>query len=321
MGSQELGVKPSFYIRLFFLCIAVFMAVFSVFEYRKSEENKRAEKQSALIFKPHTRESIIKISFIGQDSSHLILEKTNQKWSLIQPIRDRASSSAVEGLLDELFEESAQILSDENVQWSDYDLNPPFAVVSMHSADEEWKAGIGGSNFEGKFYLKQGSKLLLADSHWGRWSRPWTDTYRSRALYSRQEDISKLHYKKQNESYELIQKNGGWQWDSNSLLSKKAVEDFLDLLKGDLISAFLNKKKKDFSKPDLTVKIFNSRRKDPWILKLKKTSEEKAQVILSDRDFIYELNTAEPLLKVDFKEKEEKNSSKDQPKEKPPEVQ
>lgn len=291
------------------------MAFFAVFEYRKNEEKEKTEKQSALIFKPHTRESIIKISFTGQDSSHLVLEKTDHKWNLVQPIKDLASSSAVEGLLDELFEESAQVLSDENVQWSDYDLNPPFAVVSMHSVDEEWKIGIGESSFEGRFYLKKGSKLLMADSHWGRWSRPWTDAYRSRALYSRQEGLSKLHYEKQNESYELIQKNGGWQWDSDSLLSKQAVEDFVDLLKGDLISSFLNKKKKDFSKPDLTVKIFNTGRKNPWVLKLKKTSEEKAQVILSDRDFIYELNTAEPLLKVDFKEKEE-NSSKDQPKEK-----
>ena len=320
MDPQELGVKSSFYIRLFFLCIAILMAFFAVFEYRKSEEKEKTKKQSALIFKPHIRESIVKISFTGQDSSHLILEKTNQDWSLIQPIKDMASSSAVEGLLDELFEESAQVLSDENVQWSDYDLNPPFAVVSMHSVDEEWKVGIGESNFEGKFYLKQGSKLFLADSSWGRWSRPWTDTYRSRALYSRQADISKLHYKKHSEKYELTQKNGGWQWDSNSPLSKKTVEDFVDLLKGDLISAFLNKKKKNFPKPDLIVKIFNSSRKDPWVLKLKKTSEEKAQVILSDRDFIYELNTAEPLLKVDFKEKEV-DSSKDQLKEKPSEFQ
>ena len=315
MDPQELGVKPSSYIRLFFLCIAVLMAFFAVFEYRKSKEKEQTEKKSALIFKPHTRESIVKISFVGQDNSRLILEKTNQQWNLVQPIKDRASSSAVEGLLDELFEESGQVLSDENVQWSDYDLTPPFAALSMHSADEEWKVGIGGSNFEGKFYLKQGSKLLLANSHWGRWSRPWTDTYRSRALYSRQADISKLHYKKQNENYEFIQKNGKWQWDSNPPLSKKAVEDFVDLLKGDLISAFLNKKKKNFSKPDLTVKIFNNSRKDPWILKLKKTNKEKAQVILSDRDFIYELNTAEPLLKVDFEEKKE-DSSKDQPKEK-----
>lgn len=292
------------------------MAFFAFFEYRKKTEQETAEKKSSLIFEPRIRESVVKISFAGLDNSQLIVEKINQDWKIIQPIKDLASSSAIEGLLDELFEESAQILVEENMQWSDYGLSSPFASVHLYSADENWKIGIGGSNFEGKFYLKKDSKLLLADSSWGRWSRPWTDTYRSRALYSRSGDFSKLNYKKQKENYELIQKDGKWQWDLSSPLSQKAVEDFLDLLKGDLISAFLNKKKKDFLKPDLEVKIFKSDQEDPWVLKLKKTSDEKAQVILSDRDFVYEINTADSLLTVDFKEKAEdssKNQSEGQP--------
>ena len=319
MDSQELGVRSSFYIRLFFLCIAGALAFFAVFEYRRSAEKEEAKKQSALIFKSPIRKSIIKLSFVQQDGSQLILEKKDQEWRLIQPVKDLASSSAVEGLLDDLFDESAQVLSEESVLWSDYDLDPPFSSLSLYSANEEWNIGISGeSSFDGKFYIKKDSKLLLASSSWSRLSRPWTDTYRSRSLYSRPSSLSKLYYKKQNENYKLIQKDGKWQWDLKQPLSQKAVEDFVDLLKGDLISAFLNQKKTSLLKPDLEVKIFNEDQKEPWVLKLKKTSEEKAQVILSDRDFIYELNTIEPLLTVDFKEKEE-DSSENQLEKKPSE--
>ena len=117
---------------------------FAVFEYRRSAEKEEAKKQSALIFKSPIRKSIIKLSFVQQDGSQLILEKKDQEWRLIQPVKDLASSSAVEGLLDDLFDESAQVLSEESVLWSDYDLDPPFSSLSLYSANEEWNIGISG---------------------------------------------------------------------------------------------------------------------------------------------------------------------------------
>ena len=316
MDSQELGVRSSLRIRLFFLCIAGLLAAFAIFEHQRSKEKQEAQKQEALIFKKGIRAGLIKLSLVKQDGSQFILEKINQTWKLIQPVNDLASSSAVEGMLDELFNEEAQVLSEENVKWSDYDLDPPFSTLILYSADKQWDIKISGeSSFDGKFYIKKDQKLLLASSKWSRLSRPWTDTYRSRTLYSQKKNISQLYYKKQNENYKLIRKDGKWQWDSTSPLSQKAVEDFIDLLKGNMISAFSNKKKLPFSKPDLEIQIFNEDQENPWVLKLKKVHEEKAQVILSDRDFVYELNAIEPLLNVDFKEKEI-DSVEGQPKEK-----
>ncbi len=315
MGSQELGVRSSLYIRLFFLCIAGLLAAFAVFEHRKSKEKKEVQRQETLIFKNEIRRSIVKLSLIKQDGSQFILEKKNLGWQLIQPVNDLASSSAVEGLIDDLFNEEAQVLSEEDLKWSDYDLDPPFSTLSLYSANEQWNIGISGEpSFDGKFYIKKDQKLLLASARWSSLSRPWTDTYRSKALYSKKGSVSKLYYKKPNESYELIQKEGKWQWSLKISLSQRAVEDLIDLLKGDMISAFLNKTKVPFSKVDLEIKIFSEDQEDPWVLKLKKISEEKSHVILSDRDFIYELNMVEPLLTVGFKEKEP-DSSENQSKE------
>ena len=302
-------MRSSLYIRLFFLCVAVLLVAFAIFEYRRSKEKEQEQKESSLIFQSHIRQSIIRLSLVKQDSSQFILEKTEQGWMLSQPIKDLASASAVEGLLDDVFYESAEVLSEENIRWSDYDLDPPFATLSLQSANEKWEIEISGeSSFDGKFYIKRGEKLLLGSSAWGRLARPWTDTYRSRALYSQRTDISKLSYKAQKENYKFIRKDNKWHWNLETPLSQKAVEDLIDLLKGEMISAFSSQKKTFFKNPDLEIQVVSEGQEAPWVLKLKKINEEKAQVTLSDRDFIYELNAFKLLLELDFQEKKEDSS-------------
>ena len=309
-------MKSSSYRRLFLLCIAGLLSAFAVFEYRRSQEKKELEKQTALIFKNGMPKDITKLSLTKQDGSSLILEKKEQRWKLIQPVNDLADSSAVEGLLEDLFEESAEALLEDNVKWSDYDLDPPFASFSLHSTDRQWAVGVSGEpSFDGKFYIKKDQKLFIGSSRWSRLSRTWTDAYRSKALYSQKGSFSKLSYKKSNENYEWTRKEGKWQWSLEEPLSQKAVEDLIDLLKGNMISYFSSEKKRPLLKPDLEIKIFKDASEDPWVLKLKKINEKKAQAVVSDRDFIYELYQAEPLFTVNFKEKE---SSEDQPQAEPP---
>lgn len=302
-------MRSSLYIRLFFLCLAVLLAAVAVFEHRRSKEKEQLEKDSTLIFQRGIRQDIIKLSLVKEEGSQFVLEKTEQGWKLIQPVKDLASSGAVEGLLDDVFNESAEVLSEGNVQWSDYGLDPPFSVLSLQSASEKWDVGISGeSSFDGKFYIKKDAKLLLGSSAWGRLARPWTDTYRSRALYSTRQEILKLYYKTQKRSYEFIRKDDKWHWNLETPLSREAVEGLIDLLKGEMISAFSSRKKTVFKKPDLEIQVVSEGQKDPWVLKLKKINEEKAQVTLSDRDFIYELNAIEPLLELNFQEKKEDSS-------------
>lgn len=299
-------MRSSLYIRLFFLCVALVLVVFAVYEYRRSEKQKSVQKEEALIFKSHVRGNIVKLSLTQQDSSQFVVEKTKQGWNLIQPVNDLASSSAVEGLLDDIFDESAEVLSIENVQWSDYDLDPPFSILSLQSENENWNVGISGeSSFDGKFYVKKGDKLLLGSSAWGRLARPWTDVYRSKSLYSNRGGISKLYYKTKNQNYEFTRKDDKWHWNLKTPLSQTSVENLINLLEGEMISAFSNQKKTVFAKPDLEIKIVNEDQKNPWVLKLKKVSEEKAQVTLSDRKFIYELNAVQAFLDLDFEEKKE----------------
>ena len=299
-------MRSSLYIRLFFLCVAGLLAAVAFFEHRRSEEKEQLENESARIFQSHIRQSIIKLSLAKQDGSQFVLEKTKQGWHLIQPVNDLASSSAVEALLDDLFYESAEVLSEEDVQWSDYDLDPPFSTLSLQSASEKWDIEISGeSSFDGKLYIKKGTKLLLGSSAWERLARPWTDTYRSRALYSQRKDISKLSYKTKKKNYEFTRKDNKWHWNLETPLSQKAVENLIDLLKGELISAFSSQKKTFFAKPDLEIQVVNEDQQDPWMLKLKKINEEKAQVTLTDRDFIYELSTIDPLFELAFQEKKE----------------
>ncbi|MDE0152093.1 MAG: hypothetical protein OXK80_06350 [Bdellovibrionales bacterium] len=299
-------MRSSLYIRLFFLCVAVVLVVFAVYEYRRGEKQKSVQKESALIFKSHVRENIVKFSLTKQDGSQFVVEKTKQGWNLIQPIHDLASFSAVEGLLDDIFDESAEVLSAENVQWSDYDLDPPFSILSLQSENENWSVGISGeSSFDGKFYVKKGDKLLLGSSNWGRLARPWTDVYRSKSLYSKRGGISKLYYKTKNQNYEFTRKDNKWQWNLKTPLSQTSVESLIDLLKGEMISSFSNQKKTVFAKPDLEIKIVSEDQEEPWVLKLKKINEKRAQVILSDRNFIYELNAVQSFLDLDFEEKKE----------------
>ena len=308
-------MKSSLYMRLFLLCIAGLLFALAVFEYRRSKEKEELQKQKALIFKNGEPKDITKLSLTKQDGSRLILEKKEGRWKLIQPVNDLADPSVVEGLIEDLFDESAQSLLEKNVKWSDYDLDPPFANLSLHSTGRRWTIGIGGEpSFDGKFYIKKDQKLFIGSSKWDHLSRPWTNSYRSKALYSQKGGFEKLSYRKSKESYEFIQKDGKWQWSLKESLSQKAVEDLIDLLKGNMISHFSNKKKQPFLNPDLEITIFREAGKDPWTLKIQKTTERKVQAIVSDRDFIYELHQAEPLLTMDFKEKE---SSEDQSQEEP----
>lgn len=302
-------MRSSLYIRLFFLFLAGLLVAVAVFEHRRSREKEQLKKDSALIFQNRIRQSIIRLSLVKEEGSQFVLEKTEQGWQLIQPVKDMASSGAVEGLLDDLFNESAEVLSEGNVQWSDYGLDPPFSVLSLQSASEKWNIGISSeSSFDGKFYIKKDIKLLLGSSAWGRLARPWTDAYRSRALYSKRKKILKLYYKTQKRNYEFIRKDDKWHWNLETPLSQEAVESLIDLLKGEMISAFSSRKKTVFTKPDLEIQVVNENQKDTWVLKLKKINKEKAQVTLSDRDFIYELNAIESLLELDFQEKKEDSS-------------
>ena len=311
-------MKQSFYVRLLFFLIAVFLASFAVFQHKKKIKQEQAEKTADLIFKDIEEKNISELSLENESlQSSFVLKKTDSVWMLEKPLKDYADRKKVNDLLKNILDQSADIIIEEQARWEDYGLQPSFSVLTLKTSLTERKIELSRDpSFDGRFYIKSGKKLLLGSKRWSTLSRLWPEDYRSKVLYHSYKfgkEPSKIHYKSKSKNYQFSKNQEGlWKWNGKEMfpLSQRKIEDFLHSLKNDqTISSFLNKKKGKKSFSYIEISLWDLDKEPFWTLQVKKVKEDKFQVISSDRDFVYEMGKSD-ILDWDFQEEKKEDEKK-----------
>ena len=324
-------MRMSFFYRIFFLCIACFMVYFSFFQYKASQEKSENKRIQSLIFKDEIKApDVLSLSSEKQDGSQLALKKTSKGWRLERPVEDKADTKKSEDLIKELLSQEVEVISKNTVDWGEYGLNPPFVLLKINTKTKEQSLGAAReANFDNRYFIKKGDELFLGSSDWQKLTRLWPEDYRSRRLYHFSGRPEGLRFKTKNKNYRFKYENHTWKWSSKALypLSHSAFEGFWTSLRGDFIDGFTEEKsntalkKPMWKQPDLELELLVSKeqpssapaadgsREDSkeqpvlWSLKLKK-KEGKNFVVLSDRDYVFELSpgSADKLFNVDFRD-------------------
>lgn len=307
-------MKTSSILQIFFLILAGLLVWFSFFKHKQKEQTEKIEKINALIFKDEIKkENISFFNIQKQDGSSFTLEKKKNLWELIHPVEDKADYNKVDTLFKNLLDQSAVQIAEGDVHWSEYQLNPPFSMITIKAGEKEWKIGVSEtSNFDDRYYIKKGDNLLLGSSEWKTLSRVWPDDYRSKKLYLFNKRPVRLSFKTKNKNYKFNYHDYSWKWEGKNLfpLSHSAFEQFWTSLREEKIKYFTGENKsKAFKKllwknPDLELKLVISESQIEWTLWLKKSKDEKYYLILSDRNYVFETDevSAKKLLEVDFRD-------------------
>ena len=303
--------------RVFSILIAFGLSAWAFWAYKKSERDKEEKKQSALIFKDQLKkEQVIQFVLSRVDGVIFELSQKEGEWSVVRPVKDKASSQKVDELLNDILTQTVDFIEINSNNWNEYDLDPPFSILSLKDRNHKvWKVGVSGEpNFDQRYFLKQEEQLLLGSSRWKTFSQLQTDDYLSKRLVSIQKMNRpvRISFQTLAQNYEFRFKDQKWQWDKRVLfpLSHLSVEKFLDVLTQELIQDFsLEKKSVVASKwhsSDLKLRVENleGEKKNVWELRLNKLKNGNSQIVVSDRDFVYTLDNhrTDQLLKFDFRD-------------------
>ena len=303
--------------RVFSIGIAVGLFTLAFWAYKKNEQDIEEKKQSALIFKDQLKkEQVVQLVLNRVDGVVFELVQKEKEWSVVRPVKDKASSQKVDELLNNILTQTTESIDISSNNWAEYHLDPPFSILSLKDRNNKtWRVGVSGEpNFDQRYFLKKEEQLLLGASQWKTLSQLQADDYLSKRLISSKQVRRPLKISFQTLSYNYVFhfKNQKWQWEKLKLfpLLSASVEKFLDILTQEVIQDFSLEKKSTVSSkwdaPDLKLIVENQKeqKKEIWELKLKKLKSGGSQVIVSDRDFIYGLDShrTNQLLNFDFRD-------------------
>ena len=301
--------------RIFSIVLALGLFALAFWAYKKNEQDIEEKKQSALIFKDQLRkEQVVQLVLNRVDGVVFELVQKEEEWSVVRPVKDKASSQKVDELLNNILTQTIESIDIGSSNWAEYHLDPPFSILSLKDRDDKiWKVGVSGEpNFDQRYFLKKGEQLLLGASQWKTLSQLQADDYLSKRLVSSKQIRRpvKISFQTLSQNYVFYFKNQKWQWEKREFfpLDGVSVEKFLDVLTQEGIQDFSLEKKSAVSgqwkSPDLKLVVEQEQEKKTWELKLKKLKSGDSQVVVSDRDFVYGLDAhrTNQILDFDFRD-------------------
>ena len=293
-----LKFQPRFFIQTFVSLFVLAFGAWAFYEYYQAQKEKEKEEELAL-FLPHTELNQLKAFQIEQANQKLSAVKTDKEWLLEEPVKDLLDGAELSRWLDTLKKQKVQKISTANIDWKSYYLD---SAPSVHLDLEEGKKIIFSvskkSSFDGRYFIKKGEELFIGDSSFfSEVNEKNLENFRSKKILPDLTHASQIQFKGKSH-FQLNWKDYKW-----SLKGSKPTELPLDSsrldgfwtdirsLKALSIKAVINSKslkKYRLNKPQLTLTLVYGDKE--YVLKLSSVKEEKAFVVISHRDYIFEIS-------------------------------
>ncbi len=164
------------------------------FDIKKESVEAEAQKINSKILKFDKNQ--INFIEIQKNNDKYVLQKSQDGWSILEPIQDSADNDQVENLIEQLVAENYSAVAKEtaknikdstNLRLSEFGLEKPFASFNFkNNLGQSEKISIGSQkNFEGQSFVRIDSdnQVLVAAPLWLAKAEQPLMTYREKRLY------------------------------------------------------------------------------------------------------------------------------------------
>jgi hypothetical protein len=145
----------------------VMVAGYTAWEYKKAAQDAgtNTEQEKRLFTIKHEDVQKIKLT---RPTETILIQQEAGFWKIKSPVEDTADASSVDALLYSLLNQKGKIFrSEEDMKapnWAEFGLEPPGNIVEVKDKKSTETLSVSSKNaFDGSFYLRQGSDLLLGD--------------------------------------------------------------------------------------------------------------------------------------------------------------
>lgn len=307
------------------------VVAYAAYDYLNSKKVEESKNRAALMVTLN-KDQISKIT-LKKPNETVLLEKTVDGWSLVEPLRDRANSSLVEEFVDGIVTEKSvkEIATDSSLDFKNYGLDQPRGEITVADNAGQSETFTVGSikNFQGEsfVYLPQHKKLVVAANTWFAKANKTGNEFRDRRwMRSSNADSSYIRIERlRDQKLEIIEfekkdfeKEGlaewiiprkmdhgkAWKIDQNKvreLLNKLNVTDAIEFI-GEGQPTIAEMKKWRMDHPQLKIQVMDSSKKVKWEGQFATGEDKISRAKILDPSFILKVNASDLAPFMDFTE-------------------
>lgn len=299
----------SFRSTLIFALVVAALVGYAVFEMKRGEEKEATEAKQDLLFKIDEKDVQELQIFRPDGSLQLVREKDALR--IKSPVDDKTDDFGATSFLNSILNQKAKPVEGEKTDWKDYGLEEPRLRVEVSSTKGEKQSYSFGleTAYDGSYFIRDGDKLLIGESDWGRLLHKEANELRDKKLFHFGDRVVGIHLQSPLEKVDLklVSRDDKWVYerDESIVLSKEEVERYLtdvtnyratDFVAEETSSQTL--KKYGLDKPQLIIGLWMEHEKSEgpqWVLKVaKEKSGKDAYGYYSGQSTIYKLASDAP---------------------------
>lgn len=218
------------------LCLIVLggFTLFDLSQDRKKEEQKTQD--SRLMTLNYEQVDYIEIQ---RESEKIIMQRSADGWSLLQPLQEPADNTAAEDFHKNIFTERVIEVAKEgsDVDWALYGLNPPVGSILLKTAEgkQDLFEISSKTNFEDNIFIRRNKedKVLVANSIWrARVDKKVLEFRDRRVLKHKIASVDKVRVKNESGTLEIQRVDGQWSSSKSGdvSLDQNRVREFLTVI-------------------------------------------------------------------------------------------
>ena len=293
-----LKLQPKVFIQAFVsLCVLAFGAL-AFYEYYTAQKEKEKQEELAL-FLPHTELKQLKAFQIEQSNDQLSAVQKEKEWFLIKPVEDLLDWTELSRWFDSIKSQKVQKISTENIDWKDYYLDSaPSVQLALVGGEKIIFSVSKKSSFDGRYFIKKSGELFIGESDFfSEVNEKDLGSFRSKKILPGLNHANQIQFKGRY-NFQLNWRDYKWSLEGASPGSLPLDSSRLDGFWTDLSSLKALSIKEavqpsslrnyQLNKPQQIINLVYGDKK--YTLKLSFLKGEKAFVVVSHRNYIFEIS-------------------------------
>lgn len=209
------------------VALVVGLAIFQN-ERDKREDTAQADKTQLLA---DADKDLVEVR-IRAKNRELLLKKEDGSWKLIKPVEDLADQMAATSFADSFGEQKIQQTekSGPEVDWKQYGFEEDGAkqvdLKSSNGKDHHFLVS-GRNAFDGRYFIRQGDKLILGETSWASVLARDPKTLRDRKILRSDAPITGIEIQNAKSKIKLSKVDEKWRGPANAKLDPEKIERYI----------------------------------------------------------------------------------------------
>ena len=202
---------------IIFVILVVLVGGYSIYDYKYAKVEDQNEKNKVKVFSFDAND-VVALKAQGVDSAPLLLTKKQDQWVVSGAVEDRADVQQVSSFISALVDEKTKVVKKEGeIQWKDYQLDQPgYSIELENSKGQKESVSISSLQaFDGNYFIKFGSQLVVGEKTWGQYMHRTADSFRDKKVFRDPFDPTTINItydeKDLKQKFQIQKKDAAWE--------------------------------------------------------------------------------------------------------------